>query len=111
MSIGQVNPELAKRLPLDRITEICQRYGVSEFSVYGLGGEADVECEEEVLFLVTFHNDDSRPWGSKLDELENDLSVVMHESVHVASRRGVEPSSLPQRRDRILGSATLIYES
>ena len=34
MSIGHVNPELATKLPLERIAEICQRYGVSELSVY-----------------------------------------------------------------------------
>ena len=42
-----------------------------------------------------FQNDDFGPWGCKLDQLENDLSGVMHEKVHVASRRGIEQSSPP----------------
>jgi hypothetical protein len=111
MSIGYVNPELARRLPLERIAEICRRYGVSELSVCGLAGESDMRGEEEVVFLVTFHNDDSGPWGSKLDELENDVSGVMHRAVHVASRRGIEQSSLAPRRDLILGSAQRVYGS
>jgi predicted nucleotidyltransferase len=109
MSIGHVNPALAARLPLEQIAEICQRYGVSQLSVYGLGPEERSKREEEPLFLVTFHNDDFGPWGSKLDELENDISGVMHEKVHVASRRGIEQSS-PPRRDRILATAQPIYE-
>jgi len=90
MSIGHVNPALASRLPLDRIAELCQRYGVSELSVYGLGPEGDAKHAEEPLFLVMFHKNDFGPWGCKLDELENELSGVMHEKVHVVSRRGID---------------------
>ena len=111
MIIGKRNADLATKLPLDRIAEICNRFGVSELSVFGLGGEADAQSEDEVLFLVDFHNDDLGPWGSKLDAVENDLSGVMHYKVHVASRRGIEQSSSPLRRDRILGSAHRVYES
>ena len=105
------NTDLATRLPLDRIAEICQRFGVSELSVYGLVGEGDSQSEEKVLFLVEFHNDDFGMWGSKFDAVENDLSGVMHYKVHIASRRGIEQSSPPPRRDHILGSAQRIYES
>ena len=105
MSIGKDKLDLATRLPLDQIAEICERFGVSVLSVYGLGVEASPQDEEEVLFLVDFHNDDFGPWGSKLDEVENDLSGVMHFKVHVASRRGIEQSSSPPRRDHILASA------
>jgi uncharacterized protein len=111
VSIGKSNSDLATKLPLDQIAEICERFGVSELSVFGLGGEADAPSENEILFLVDFHNDDFGPWGSKLDAVENDLSGVMHYKVHVASRRGIEQSSSPPRRDRILGSAKRIYES
>ena len=110
MSIGKDSTDLATALPLDRIAEICQRHGVSELSVYGLGGEGDFHREGEVLFLVEFHNDDFGPWGSKLDAVENDLSGLMHDKVHVASRRGIEQSSPPPRRDHILGSAALVFK-
>ena len=52
-----------------------------------MSSEREAASDEEVLFLATFHNDDSGPWGSKLDELENDLSGIVHYKVHVASRR------------------------
>ena len=35
MSIGHVNPELAEKLPLDRIAELCRKYDVVELSVFG----------------------------------------------------------------------------
>lgn len=79
--------------------------------MYGLGPEGDARRAEEPLFLVMFHNNDFGPWGCKLDELENDLSGVMHEKVHVASRRGIQQSSTPERRDHILAGAEPIYES
>ena len=111
MSIGNVDSQLARMLPLDRIAEICRKYGVSQLSVYELSPEREAASDEEVLFLATFHNDDSGPWGSKLDELENDLSGIVHFKVHVASRRGIEQSTLQPRRDRILTLAQRIYES
>ncbi len=111
MSIGQVNPELATRLPLDRIAEICNRYGVSELSVYGPIVESDVEQDVEVPFLVMFLNDDFGPWGSKLDLLENDLSGAMHRKVRVASRRGVQQSTPSPWREQILETRRVIYES
>ena len=111
MSIGHSDPALATRLPLDRIAELCQRYGVAELSVFGLGLEGDAKRAEGPLFLVMFHNNDFGPWGCKLDELENDLSGVMHEKVHVASRRGVEQSSPSPWREQILGTRRMIHGS
>ena len=111
MSIGQVNPELATRLPLERIAEICQRYGVSELSVYGPILDGDVQDDVDVQFLVMFLDDDFGPWGSKLDLVENDLSGALHRKVHVASRRGIQQSSLSPWREQILGTRQVIYES
>jgi predicted nucleotidyltransferase len=111
MSIGNVDSQLARMLPLDRIAEICRKYDVSQLSVYGLSSEREAASDEEALFLATFHNDDSGPWGSKLDELENDLSGIVHYNVHLASRRGIEQSTLQPRRDRILTLGQRIYES
>jgi predicted nucleotidyltransferase len=111
MSIGHVNPELATKLPLERIGEICQRYGVSELSVYGPILEKDFREDAEVRFLVMFLNNDFGPWGGKLDLLENDLSGALHRKVTVASRRGVEHSTPSPWREQILDARRVIYES
>ena len=111
MSIGKVDSQLSGKLPLDRIAEICRKNDVSQLSVYGLEPNSDAASGDEALFVVTFRNDDSGPWGSKLDELENDLSGILHYKVHVASRRGIEQSTLQPRRDRILANAQRVYES
>ena len=112
MSIGRAESQIARDLPVDRIAENCRRHGVSQLSVYGLetDGRGPIEGEE-ILFLATFHNDDNGAWGSKLDELENDLSGILRYKIRVASRRGVEQSTLQPRRDRILTQALCIYES
>ena len=110
MSIAHDRPELATKLPLERIDELCRKYGVSELSVCGVDREEGPGADDEILFLVMFKDNDFGPWGCKVDELENDLSGVMHRKVHVASRRGVEHSALPSEKNRILGTARLIYE-
>ncbi len=55
-----------------------------------------------------FKDGDLGPWGSQLDEFENDLSGLMHRQVHVASRRGFEQSSNTVRKLQLLGSAQRI---
>lgn len=111
MSISPSNPDLTIPLPLDRIRELCQKHGVSQLFVQGPVDEDQSRQGDELRFLVEFLNDDFGPWGCKLDLLENDLSGVMHRKVHVASRRGVRQSSLSPRREQVLDSARLIYES
>ncbi len=108
MSIGHDHPELATKLPMERIQELGQRYGVSELSVCGFDPEGPPGADDEILFLVMFLGDDYGPWGYKLDELKNDLSGVMHRKVHVASRRGVEQSANDIRKAQIFGSAKRI---
>jgi hypothetical protein len=108
MSIVPDRPELATKLPLERIDELCQKHGVSELSVSGVDREERPGADDETLFLVMFKDDDFGPWGSKLDELENDLSGVMHRKVHVASRRGIEQSSNAIRKAQVFGSAKRI---
>jgi predicted nucleotidyltransferase len=110
MSIGQRDTGLAGRIPLERIGEACRRLGVSMLWVHGPILDHDPGPAEEVKFLVEFINNDFGPWGSKLDDLENDLSGVMHRKVHVASRGGIRDSTPSPWREQILNSAVLIYE-
>ena len=111
MSISPSDPDLATRLPLARIHELCQKHGVSQLFVHGPIVEGGEREDDDVLFLVMFLNNDFGPWGCKLDLLENDLSGALHRKVHVASRRGIQDSMLSPRREQILDSARLIYES
>jgi len=111
MSITPSVPELATRLPLERIGEACRRHGVAQLWVHGPILDHDPGPEEEIEFLVEFLNNDFGPWGCKLDLLENDLSGPMHRKVHVASRGGIKDSTPSPWRERILDSARLVYES
>ncbi len=111
MSLGHVGEELAVRLPLDRIAEACRRHGVAKLWVHGSILEREPGSEEEIEFLVEFHNNDHGPWGSKLDLLENDLAGPMHRKVNVASRGGVKDSMPSPRREQILDASRLIYDS
>jgi predicted nucleotidyltransferase len=109
MSVGQRDTGLTGRMPLERIGEACRRLGVSRLWVYGPILEHAPSPTEDAKFLVEFINNDFGPWGCKLDDLENDLSGVMHRKVHVASRGGVRDSTHSPWREQILDSAMLIY--
>jgi predicted nucleotidyltransferase len=111
MSISPSDAELATRLPLDRIHELCRRHEVSQLFVSGPILEREAREDDEIRFLVMFQNDDFGPWGCKLDLLENDLSGALHRKVHVSSRRGIQHSTPSPWREQILDSARLIHES
>ncbi len=66
MSIGHVNPELAKKLPLDRIAELCRKYHVVELSVFGSFLRDDFGPESDIDLLAIFQDDDYGPWMGDL---------------------------------------------
>jgi hypothetical protein len=111
MSVNASQTDLAMKLPLDRIADVCRRLGVSRLWVHGPILESPPGLEVEVEFLVEFLNNDFGPWGSKLDLLENDISGSMHRKVRVVSRGGVRDSTPSPWREQILASARLVYES
>ena len=111
MSIGQLDHDVAARVPIERVRETCERFGVSRLWLHGPILERVPGPEEEIEFLVEFLNNDSGPYGNKLDRVENDLSGAMHRGVTVSSKRGLEDSANPFERDRILREAKVIYDS
>jgi predicted nucleotidyltransferase len=110
MSVGQLDAGLLGRLPLESIAQVCERFGVSQLWILGSILERDPSPGEEVQFLVDFLGGDAGPWGSKLDELENDLSGIMRRKVRVSSRGGVRDSTPSPWREQVLDAARLIYE-
>ena len=53
-------------LPIDKIADLCERYGVDRLEVFGSVLRDDVGPDSDVDFLVVFRDDDYGPWLSKL---------------------------------------------
>jgi predicted nucleotidyltransferase len=109
MSIGHVNPELAKKLPLDRIAELCRKYYVVELSIFGSFLRDDFGPESDIDLLVIFQDDDYGPWMGKLLQMEDELSALLGRKVDLVPKESIERSENWIRRNRILDTAQVIY--
>ncbi len=104
-------PELRVPIPEQELTAICQRLGVSELAVFGSALTDDFTPDSDVDFMVSFIREDFGPWGCKLTELQEELSVLLGRAVDVVSRGAVQRSPNYIRRENILRSARTLYVS
>ena len=95
-------------LPRDRIAAFCQVWKVSEFSVFGSALRKDFRPDSDIDVLITFLPD--ARW-SLLDhvQMQQELEAILGREVDLVSRRGVERSHNPVRRQAILDGAEPIY--
>ena len=96
-------------LPLETIEQLCRKYGVQELSIFGSVLRDDFRNDSDVDFLVRFKNNDAGPWGSKFQDLSEELSALLARKVDVVDKGGIEESPNYLRREHILRSARVIY--
>jgi uncharacterized protein len=98
------------RLDVDRaaLEAFCGRWDVAELSLFGSVLREDFGPTSDVDVLVTFAPD-ARPTLFDLAEMEEQLSELFGRPVDLVSRRGIESSRNPIRRDAILSSARVVH--
>jgi uncharacterized protein len=98
-------------LPLAEIAGACCAHDVARLEVFGSVLRSDFRRTSDVDFLVTFVDDDCGPWMGRLTRLAETLEVVVGRPVDVVERKSIEASRNWIRRDEILGSTVVVYES
>ena len=94
---------LAVELPLDRISEICRKYGVIELAVFGSVVRDDFGPDSDVDFLYVL------PAGSRVGMEFFGFRDELHEAV------GRDVDIVPKNylhwviRDRVLAEAQTVY--
>lgn len=98
----------SRPLPLDDIKVFCQRWEITELSVFGSIRTGHFGPDSDVDLLVTFAPDAA--W-SLLDHLrmEEELAAIFGRPVDLVSRRAIERSENWIRREAILSSAEVVY--
>ena len=95
-------------LPQEEIVSFCRRWKVKELSAFGSVVREDFGPESDVDLLVTF--DPDAHWTLfDMVRMQDELKALLGREVDLVSRRGVESSRNPIRREAILSSAELIY--
>ena len=97
-------------IPRNRIAAFCKRWQVTELALFGSVLRDDFGPESDVDVLAGF-GEAARHTLFDLDDMELELKEIFGREVDLVSRRGVEASSNYLRRNNILQSAWVIYQS
>jgi len=95
-------------LPLQPLTQFCQRWKIAELALFGSILRDDFRPDSDIDFLVTFSP--SATW-SLLDwvEMGYELEALLHRKVDLVMKTSIEQSHNWIRRNEILGTAQVIY--
>ncbi len=88
---------------VDRISEICQRYGVARLEVFGSvsRGEERPDSDMDVLYDLV----PGARLGWDIENLADELSDALGRSVDLVSRKGLHE----RLRDAVLAEASVLY--
>lgn len=97
-------------IAIDRaaIAEFCKRWRVFEFALFGSVVRDDFGPDSDVDVLVSLDRS-ARHTLLDMHRMEEELRSLFGRNVDLVSRRGVESSRNPVRRNSILQSAQVIY--
>jgi predicted nucleotidyltransferase len=96
------------QLPEKEIASFCKRWKIEELSAFGSVVREDFGPESDVDLLVRF-SPDARWTLFDMARMRGELRTLLGREVDLVSRRGVESSRNPIRREAILSSAEVIY--
>ena len=95
---------IAIEIDKDKLRAFCQRWKITEFSLFGSVTRPDFGPDSDVDVLVTF-SVDSRWTLFEMVDMKDELEAIFARKVDLLTRRGVEQSPNPLRRKAILSSA------
>ena len=94
-------------VPRDEIADLCRRWKVTEFSLFGSAVRDDFGPESDVDVLVRFEADAG--WSLfDLVTIQGELADVFGRKVHLVEAEGLRN---PFRRDEILQTREVVYAS
>ncbi|MGD2154968.1 MAG: nucleotidyltransferase family protein [Gemmatimonadales bacterium] len=87
----------------ERLTELCRQHGVAVLKIFGSAARGDDSPDSDIDLLIEFRG---RKGLFELVSLEIELTEMFGRKVDLVT----EASLSPYIRDRILSSASVIYE-
>lgn len=103
-----MQPRTAVPIPYQQVEKFCRKWGIVELSLFGSVLRDDFRPDSDVDVLITFDSE-SHPTLFQLVDMQDELEAMFGRKVDLLSRRGVESSRNPFRRQAILDSARAIY--
>jgi predicted nucleotidyltransferase len=98
----------AIKVPDVAVSSFCKRWKISEFALFGSVLDDQFQSESDVDVLVSFLPD--AEWDIfDAVRMEEELADIFGRRVDLVTRRSIETSANPIRREAILNSAVPIY--
>ncbi len=97
-------------IPLDAITEFCERNHIRKLSLFGSVLRDDFRPDSDVDVLVEFEAGYEPRHFRELVKMENELKGLFGRDVDLGDTQSVVEDPNYIRRNRILNSAQVIYE-
>lgn len=98
------------QMPVEKLADFCRRWLIKEVALFGSILRDDFKPESDVDFLVTF-TPEAR-WGLlEHARMEQELAQLLGRKIDLITKRAVEQSRNWIRREEILSTAEVVYES
>ena len=112
MELLSVKPELYDRLTInpDQLEEFCQQQHIIELALFGSVLRDDFRPDSDIDILITFTPNVKRSLIDLVD-MQYELEELSHRSVDLLTKKSVINSANWIRRNEILNTAKIIYES
>ena len=112
MAEGVIMTHLALDLPMAQIMaqikELCDRWQITEFALFGSVLRDDFSATSDIDVLVTFAPQ-ARQGLLTLVRIQHELEDLFDRKVDIATRQSIEQSPNRVRRHNILTSAQVLY--
>ena len=102
--------DIAINLPKEKIIKFCERWQLAEFALFGSVLRDDFDSDSDIDVMVKFELN-AHPTFSSLEAMEAELQNIFHRDIDLITREGIENSRNYLRRQQILNSLIVIYES
>lgn len=99
---------IAIALPMEKITEFCDRWQITEFALFGSVLRDDFRDDSDIDVLVTFAPTAQRGLTETL-QMRDELQAIFDRDVDLIVKAAIERSENWLRRKNILESAKIIY--
>ncbi len=91
-----------------RLEKICQKFGITELSLFGSAIRDDFSEASDIDILVNFEKE-SVPTLFRFEELRLELQELFGRDIDLLTKRSIEKSRNRYRRQEILGNHRVIY--
>jgi len=95
-------------VPVEAIAEFCQRWGITEFALFGSVLRDDFRPDSDVDVLVTYAPG-IRLTIQRLMAMEDELATLLQREVDLIDRESMIASPNYIRRNEVLRTARVIY--